>query len=79
MGPDPVTDAVTRPQGIVRRHLRLSRDRVHGASFGSGQPSTPWDVVLYVDAGASDEQLAALADIFLGRASERSPGYTALP
>jgi hypothetical protein len=31
------------------------------------QPSTPWDVVLYVDAGASDEQLAALADIFLGR------------
>jgi hypothetical protein len=33
------------------------------------QPSTPWDVVLYVDAGAGDEQLAALADIFPGRAS----------
>jgi hypothetical protein len=32
------------------------------------QPSTPWDVVLYVDAGADDEQRAALADIFLGRA-----------
>jgi hypothetical protein len=37
--------------------------------FGPGQPSAPWDVVLYVDAGAGDEQLAALADIFLGRAS----------
>jgi hypothetical protein len=32
------------------------------------QPSTPWDVVLYVDQDASREQRAALADIFLGRA-----------
>jgi len=32
------------------------------------QPSTPWKVVLYVDEGADDEQLAALAAIFLGRA-----------
>jgi len=32
------------------------------------QPSTPWDVVLYVDQRASDRQRAALADIFLGRA-----------
>ena len=32
------------------------------------QPSTPWKVVLYVDAGADVEQRAALADIFLGRA-----------
>jgi hypothetical protein len=32
------------------------------------QPSTPWEVVLYVDHEASDEQRAALADIFLGRA-----------
>jgi hypothetical protein len=32
------------------------------------QPSTPWEVVLYVDLGASDGQRAALADIFLGRA-----------
>ena len=32
------------------------------------QPSTPWDVVLYVDESASGEQRAALADIFLGRA-----------
>ncbi len=43
------------------------------------QPSTPWDVVLYVDAGASDQQRAALADIFLGRAGGRShtvrPGH----
>src|SRR5215831_14727705 len=32
------------------------------------QPSTPWQVVLYVDQSASDRQQAALADIFLGRA-----------
>ena len=32
------------------------------------QPSTPWEVVLYVDEAASYEQLEALADIFLGRA-----------
>ena len=32
------------------------------------QPSTPWEVVLYVDTGADDEQRATLADIFLGRA-----------
>ena len=32
------------------------------------QPSTPWKVVLYVDDGADDEQIAALAAIFLGRA-----------
>ena len=36
--------------------------------FDRVQPSTPWDVVLYVDEGASDEQRSALADIFLGRA-----------
>ena len=32
------------------------------------QPSTPWEVVLYVGQGASDGQRTALADIFLGRA-----------
>jgi len=32
------------------------------------QPSTPWEVVLYVDDRGSGEQQAALADIFLGRA-----------
>jgi hypothetical protein len=36
--------------------------------FDRVQPSTPWEVVLYVDDGASDEQLQVLADIFLGRA-----------
>jgi hypothetical protein len=32
------------------------------------QPSTPWEVVLYVDHGATAGQHAAIADIFLGRA-----------
>jgi hypothetical protein len=32
------------------------------------QPSTPWEVVLYVDHNAGPDQRAALADIFLGRA-----------
>ncbi len=32
------------------------------------QPSTPWEVVLYVDQAANDEQRTTLADIFLGRA-----------
>ena len=32
------------------------------------QPSTPWEVIIYVDERADDTQLAALADIFLGRA-----------
>jgi hypothetical protein len=32
------------------------------------QPSTPWEVVLYLDHLADDPQRAALADIFLGRA-----------
>ena len=36
--------------------------------FDRVQPSTPWEVVLYVDEGAGDEQRAALADIVLGRA-----------
>lgn len=32
------------------------------------QPSTPWEVVLYVDERADDHRRAVLADIFLGRA-----------
>jgi hypothetical protein len=36
--------------------------------FDQVQPSTPWEVVLYVDQGASDGQRAALASILLGRA-----------
>jgi hypothetical protein len=35
--------------------------------FDRVQPSTPWEVVLYVDDRADDPQLGALADIFLGR------------
>lgn len=31
------------------------------------QPSTPWDVVLYVDERATEQQHRALTDIFLGR------------
>jgi hypothetical protein len=32
------------------------------------QPSTPWEVVLYVDHSVGQDQQATLADIFLGRA-----------
>jgi hypothetical protein len=35
------------------------------------QPSTKWEVVLYVDENATDPQHRALADIFLGRAGGR--------
>lgn len=31
------------------------------------RPSTPWEVALYIDDRADDDQQAALADIFLGR------------
>jgi hypothetical protein len=36
--------------------------------FDKVQPSTPWEVVLYVDERATAHERAALADIFLGRA-----------
>jgi hypothetical protein len=36
--------------------------------FDRVQPSTRWEVVLYVDEDAGDKQREALADIFLGRA-----------
>ena len=36
--------------------------------FDNVQPSTPWEVVLYVDHRADEVQTQALADIFLGRA-----------
>jgi hypothetical protein len=36
--------------------------------FDEVQPSTPWEVVLYVDERATTPQVSALADIFLGRA-----------
>ena len=36
--------------------------------FDRVQPPSPWEVVLYVDERADDDQLAALSSIFLGRA-----------
>src|SRR5215470_15491685 len=36
--------------------------------FDNVQPSTPWEVVLYVDHRADEPQHTWLADIFLGRA-----------
>ncbi|HEX7522170.1 MAG TPA: DUF1326 domain-containing protein [Acidimicrobiia bacterium] len=36
--------------------------------FDNVEPTTRWEVVLYIDDRATTEQLAALADIFLGRA-----------
>ena len=36
--------------------------------FDSVEPSTPWEVVLYVDERGDEQQQRALADIFLGRA-----------
>ena len=36
--------------------------------YDRAQPSTPWEVVLYVDDRADEDQLEALAAIFLGRA-----------
>ena len=36
--------------------------------FDRVQPSTKWEVVLYVDERADDDQFGALAAIFLGRA-----------
>jgi hypothetical protein len=39
--------------------------------FDNVAPSTPWEVVLYVDAHASDDQRDAVAAIFLGRAGGR--------
>jgi len=35
--------------------------------YDRAQPSTPWEVVLYVDERGNDSQRQALADIFLGR------------
>jgi hypothetical protein len=39
--------------------------------FDNVQPSTPWEVILYVDDRANDAQRDALAAIFLGRAGGR--------
>jgi hypothetical protein len=37
-------------------------------SYDDDEPGSPWTVALFVDDGADGAQLAALADIFLGRA-----------
>jgi hypothetical protein len=37
-------------------------------SYRDDEPNKPWRVILYVDDRSSDPQLAALTDIFLGRA-----------
>ena len=68
-------------RGVLRRlvvaHSRRPRRRgrpVRPAGrdfpryFDRVRPSTRWEVVLYVDQGANDEQRAAIAGIFLGRA-----------
>jgi hypothetical protein len=47
------------------------RDRIVVISlryYDDPPPTTQWEVICYVDDGADDDQVAALADIFLGRA-----------
>src|SRR5262249_42752475 len=41
---------------------------VMGGSYRDDEPNKPWRVILYIDERCSDEQFAALNDIFLGRA-----------
>ena len=41
---------------------------VMAGSYQDDEPNKPWRVILYVDARSSDEQFAALTQIFLGRA-----------
>jgi hypothetical protein len=45
-----------------------NRDIVMAGSYRDLEPNKPWRVILYVDDRSSDEQFAALTDIFLGRA-----------
>jgi hypothetical protein len=35
--------------------------------YDDDEPGSPWTIVLHVDAAASEQQQAALADVFLGR------------
>jgi hypothetical protein len=39
--------------------------------FDGRQPTTKWEVVLYVDQRATEAQLAAISDIYLGRVGGR--------
>jgi hypothetical protein len=41
---------------------------VMAGSYNDDEPNKPWRVILYVDERSSDEQFAALTNIFLGRA-----------
>jgi hypothetical protein len=41
---------------------------VMAGSYCDDEPNKPWRVILYVDERSSDEEFAALTDIFLGRA-----------
>lgn len=43
------------------------RQVVMVGSYDDDEPGSPWTVGLYIDDGADTDQLAALADIFLGR------------
>ncbi|HVD60003.1 MAG TPA: DUF1326 domain-containing protein [Gemmatimonadaceae bacterium] len=44
------------------------RNVVMAGSYRDLEPNKPWRVILYIDDRSSDEQFAALTDIFLGRA-----------
>jgi hypothetical protein len=61
--------------------MRETRDwRVSGTYFEACnceaicpcQPNKPWRVILYIDERSSEDQFAALSDIFLGRAGGTS-------
>ena len=58
-----VLDGHAGPLGLADRLAVLSI-----RYFDRVPPATPWEAVLYVDDEADDDQLEALADIFLGRA-----------
>ena len=50
-------------------HVDLcDRSVVMAGSYRDLEPNKPWRVILYVDEHSSEQQFAALTDIFLGRA-----------
>jgi len=56
---------------------------VMAGSYRDDEPNKPWLVILYIDERSSDDQFAAISDIFLGRAGgttlcnfARRIGYT---
>ena len=72
--PRPTASASAPSRGTCSRATRTSWiSRTYGSSCRSDtacdvQPSTRWEVVLYVDDRTDDAQMAAVSDIFLGRA-----------